>query len=205
MTTTVASTADAPRTLTFGSVLARAMEARLAELNVAIPARVESYDADRYEISAQPLIHDAFVDESGARVADRPAIIHGVPVMMLGSGGTRVKFPIAVGDTVLLIFAHRSLDRWLVRGGEVDPEDDRRHSRSDAVALPGLQSFADASDADVMIEFTADGKVQIGAGPFIPTGPTGDQLVKAGAIDPFTGQSQAVLNAAFMTGTLLAK
>jgi len=189
------SAVEEPATPTLGSAIGRAMEARLAELNVAIPARVESIDVDRYEISAQPLIKEAQIDESGERVAERQQIIHGIPVVMPGSGGTRIKFPITVGDTVLLLFASRSLDRWLVRGGEVDPEDDRRHSRNDAVAIPGLQSFADAGDASAIIEFKADGTINIGSGVMTAL----DGVVTGQGTDPYTGLKYAVLGNAITT------
>jgi hypothetical protein len=108
---------------------------------------VESYDSATQKISAQPLIKRGYTDETGERIAERLPIITGVPVVFPGGGGYRVTFPIAKGDTVLLIFSEASLDKWLAHGGDVDPNDDRRHTLSDAIAIPGLRDFAHALDS----------------------------------------------------------
>jgi hypothetical protein len=65
-------------------------------------------------------------------------------VQFPGSGGYRITFPVAVGDTGLIVFSEASLDKWLVSGGTVDPADDRRHDLTDAVFLPGLRDFGHA-------------------------------------------------------------
>lgn len=142
-------------TPTLSEVLDRAIRTRLAGLRVGLPARVESYDAAKHKASVQPLILEGYEGEDGERAVERLPVINDVPVIFPGSGGTRVKFPIAKGDTVFLTFASSSLDRWLVTGGEVDPADERRHDLSDAVAIPGLMDFAHVSDHTPMIEFTA--------------------------------------------------
>jgi hypothetical protein len=134
-------------TPTFSEVLRGAIDSSLDSLNVAIPGRVESYDAATQSCSVQPLIRKAVLDETGARVAERLPIITGVPVVFPGAGAYKIIFPIASGDIVLLVFASGSLDKWLAQGGDVDPLDDRKHSLSDAVAIPGLLSFNRASDA----------------------------------------------------------
>ena len=126
------------------AVLNTAMRERLRAVRVALPARVESYDATTQQIVAQPLVMEGYIDETGDRLADRLPAIAGVPVVFPGAGGFRVTFPIAIGDTVLLVFASSSIDRWLALGGEVDPADDRRHALSDAIAIPGLRDFAHA-------------------------------------------------------------
>lgn len=127
---------------TLATVLRAAVKAQLSQARVALPARVESYDASTQQATVQPLIYEGYQDETGERQAERLPVVTGVPVVFPGSGGFRVTFPVAVGDTVLLVFASSSIDRWLALGGEVDPIDDRRHNISDAIAIPGLHSFA---------------------------------------------------------------
>jgi hypothetical protein len=131
-------------TPTLATVITGAIGAHMRGVRVALPARVEAYDAATQQVSAQPLVHEGFLDETGARQADRLPVVNGVPVVFPGAGGFRVTFPIAAGDTVLLVFASSSIDRWLALGGEVDPLDDRRHDISDAIAIPGLRDFAHA-------------------------------------------------------------
>jgi len=126
------------------TVLNSALVKRMRGVRVALPARVESYDPTTQQITAQPLVLEGYVAEEGERATERLPAIAGVPVVFPGAGGFRVTFPIAVGDTVLLVFASSSIDRWLALGGEVDPADDRRHALSDAIAIPGLRDFAHA-------------------------------------------------------------
>jgi hypothetical protein len=127
-----------------GTVLRAAIVAGLKNARVALPARVETYDATKQSVDVQPLVYEGYLDEAGKRQAERLPVVAGVPVVFPGAGGFRVTFPIAKGDTVLLVFASSSIDRWLALGGEVDPQDDRRHHLSDAIAIPGLRDFAHA-------------------------------------------------------------
>jgi len=46
----------------------------------------------------------------------------------------------------MLLFSQASIDKWRKQGGKVDPVRDRRHDLSDAIAIPGLRSFSEATD-----------------------------------------------------------
>lgn len=124
------------------TIIDRAFAKMASAMRVALPGRIESYDAATQKANVQPLIMESHVDDVGDRVSELPPVVTDVPIMFPGSGSYRTTWPVAVGDTVLLVFSSSSLDRWLVRGGEVDPEDDRHHNISDAVAIPGLFDFA---------------------------------------------------------------
>lgn len=145
------------------TVLRGAAAAALRDVRVALPARVETYDPSTCQVSVQPLVADGAVDETGERFTDRLPVINGVPVVFPGGGGMRITFPIAVGDTVLLVFASSSIDRWLALGGEVDPLDDRRHHIADAIAIPGLVDFAHASPASSSAAVLEGSNVQLGS------------------------------------------
>lgn len=132
---------------TMSEVLRRAVDARLESVNTAIPARVESYDRATQTISAQPLVRAIYFDESGARQSERLPMVTRVPVVFQGAGDYASTFPLAKGDTVLLVFAQASIDKWLARGGDVDPLDDRRFDLSDAIAIPGLRSRPSSLDS----------------------------------------------------------
>lgn len=149
-------------TPSLGGVIGAGISARLAAVRVALPAMVLSYDSATCKAAVQPTVYESYVDETGATVTEAAPVINDVPVVMPGSGGVRVKFPIAAGDTVLLVFASSNIDRWLSLGGAHPPADMRHHDIADAIAIPGLQSFADAADATPMIEFTAGGAIEAG-------------------------------------------
>lgn len=133
-------------------ILGRSMDSRLAQVNTSCPGRVTEYNPLTRRASVQPLVPKSRRNEEGEREVEQLPIVNEVPIMFPGSGGARFRFPIHVGDIVLILFAQGSLDLWKVKGDESDTGDDRKHAISDAVAIPGLQHAA--SDADVMIEVT---------------------------------------------------
>lgn len=136
------------------TVIMDAIRYQLGEVNTAIPARILKYDPTKQEAEVQPLIKRLYKDGS---IIDR-APITGVPVVFPAAGGGIITFPVKTGDTVLLIFSQRSIDRWVRSdGGPVDPQDNRKHDISDAIALPGLFSFSNALQSDpenVVIKFS---------------------------------------------------
>lgn len=131
-------------TPTLADVLLGAIDNNRANLRVALPGRVETYDATTQSCSVQLLVYDGVNDETGTRKPEKLPVITSVPVCFPGSGGSSITWPLKAGDTVLVVFASSSIDRWLALGGEVDPIDDRRHHISDAIAIPGLRDFAHA-------------------------------------------------------------
>lgn len=65
-----------------------------------------------------------------------------VPLVTLQGGGFSLEFPIAVGDTALVLFADRNIDNWFQGGGEMPSADGRLHALSDAIAIVGLNAAA---------------------------------------------------------------
>ena len=110
-----------------------------ASLCVMLPGTVERYDAAEQKAAVLPSIRRRYTD---GEEQDRP-VIEDVPVVWPRGGSASLTMPLKRGDGVMLLFSDRSLDRWLDRGGVVTPDDRRKHSESDAVAVPGLWSFAD--------------------------------------------------------------
>jgi hypothetical protein len=135
---------DTTRSPGLAEVIRFAIQRQLSSLRFSMPARIESYDATKQSVSVQPLIKQAYEDEEGERQVERLPVISNVPVCFPRAGGYRVTFPVAVGDTCLLVFSDASLDIWLSQGGEVDPLDDRRNALSDAIAILGLYDFGAA-------------------------------------------------------------
>jgi hypothetical protein len=130
------------RTPELFEVIDQIAKSQLDSAFVSMPARIESYDAAKQKAVVQPLVKFSHEDEGGERVIELLPAIDSVPVVFLGSGFGSFTAPISRGDTVLLIFTSCSLDRWLQRGGEVDPDDDRRGDLTDAIAIPNLRPFS---------------------------------------------------------------
>lgn len=124
--------------------LRRALRQASSEMHVALPAQIERYDHTEQRADVLPLLRRAYVD---GEVQDMP-VVPDVPVVWPRSGGAQMTMPVRRGDTVLLVFTDRSIDRWLAQGGNVTPDDRRQHDLSDAVAVPGLVPFADFGDVE---------------------------------------------------------
>ena len=124
------------------SVIKLFLDNALREVNVALPARVNSYDPAAGTVNVQPTVQVGFRDEAGARGVEDIPVITDVPVLFPGAGNFRITFPIVKGDTILLIVPSQSIDRWMQETKNnvtTDPADDRRHSLEDAIAIPGLR------------------------------------------------------------------
>ncbi len=131
-------------TPTLNLILQTALESAASGIRVAMPGRVVSYDATKQRAAVQPMIEDGFEAEGGERKTTILPTIPDVPVAFLGAGGYSETFPISKGDTVLLVFCSSSIARWKVKGGVLDPGDDRHHELSDAIAYAGVRDFAHA-------------------------------------------------------------
>ena len=124
--------------------LRAAVESVMSELHVCLPGRIERYDHTEQRAEVKPLLRRNYRDGDES---DMP-VIADVPVIWPRAGGASLTMPVQTGDGVLLVFADRSLDRWLAEGGEVTPDDRRKHDLSDCVAIPGLVPFAGFGDAE---------------------------------------------------------
>lgn len=138
-------------TPTIAQAVRAAVTAGVAGIRKIMPGIVVSYNATTRRASIQPALMDGVINERGERVAEKLPVVNEVPILFPGGrGGMRVVWPLVKGDTVMLAFSDGSLDRWLHKGGVVDPEDDRKHSLSDAFAFP----FSNEEDGPA-IDFTA--------------------------------------------------
>lgn len=167
---------DTSRTPEPEELLRLAITYFLGQTHTMMPARIVEYDAAEQKASVQPLLQRRVRGEDGQEFIESLPIIPDVPVAFPRSGSFFVSFPLQPGDSVMLIFSERSLDKWSQTTGtdEVDPDDFRMHDLTDAVAYPGLYPFgASLSDADpenlvigvdsggVQLHFSRDGKVEL--------------------------------------------
>lgn len=109
--------------------------AELSEVHTSIPGEIVSYDYDKNLAVVRPLLKRKYVGEE--LPVDLPTIAN-VTVCFPRMGPGHLRFPILPKMTGEIIFQERSIDKWSVGGGSVDPEDARRHNLSDATFWPGL-------------------------------------------------------------------
>lgn len=106
------------------------------------------------------------------------------PVMVLSGGTARLTFPIAVGDTCLVLFCDRDIDTWYTSGQIQAPATDRTHDLNDGIAIVGIRSMlnkiTDYSETSLQLQY--QGSIfQIdseGHGSFIDN--TGERLSQSG-------------------------
>lgn len=122
-------------TPTFIDTINTIVEKHLCDLNTSLPAKIISYDHAKNLAVVQPVLKRKYKGEEMA--VDLPNISN-VPLAFPRMGKGHLRFPVNAGDTGQLVFSQRSIDAWLVSGGQVDPLDPRKFSLSDAVFYPGL-------------------------------------------------------------------
>jgi hypothetical protein len=117
-----------------------------ASVNVALPGSIVSYDRTTQTATVRiaPCRRRRDPAQGGAVVCYRPPDLPGVPVAFMGGGDYSDTWPLAEGDTGLIIFCDRSIVEWKATGAsETEPQDPRRHDVSDAIFIPGLRPTVD--------------------------------------------------------------
>ncbi len=135
------------------------------ELNVMVPAMIDSYDKDSNR--AVVSIQRELVGRDGVLLQLKP--ITGVPVIQVGGGGFVVFSPLKQGDLGWLLFADFNLGSFLNQYKASPAQDSRTHDFADGVFLPDvMKGFSGGSglsiqksDGSSKIEILEDGSVSI--------------------------------------------
>lgn len=128
-------------TPSMAKVIRDAIEQRLAEVHVSMPGIVVSYDGQYADV--QPALMRKYVNET---TPTKLPIIKNVPVVWPSTKLSSLTLPLNTGDEGVLVFSERSLDKWILTGGIMDPRDARKHHLSDAQFIPGRMSKPNLSD-----------------------------------------------------------
>lgn len=161
----------------------------LQDVHVAMPGRVTAYDVTSRLADVKPLVKRVrVIDEE--RVSETLPIVQDVPVVFPGAGSYDISWPISAGDLVLIVCTSCSLERWIAgNGGEVDPQDPRRHRIGDAIAIPGLRSGGKSAvfgDRDTDLIIASAGNIVAGGVNRLVTKAEFDAHVHGGAGTPPT-------------------
>lgn len=170
--------ANVNETPSLAQVLRDAIENRLVELHVSLPAKIVTYDPSTQKASVQALIKRTFV--SGESV-DLP-VFTDVPVAWPRAGKAWLHMPLKAGDFCQVVFCERSLDEWKTTGASVAPKEMRKHNLSDGWVVPGGYPFASpmsgADDKDVLLVHDKTKFRLTSGGKFSMTGNGGEELLK---------------------------
>ena len=136
------------------------LENTLGEMWFSCPGIVSSVSGDLSDlrVNVKPAINELYADGSTEEHLD----ILSVPVIMPGSANTLISFPIVVGDTVLLVFSQRSMDNFKISNGQpTRPNDARKFQAEDAIAIPGLFTFAKSANRPGIRKYPHDPKTDL--------------------------------------------
>lgn len=121
---------------TFEDALGQLLEQSATGLHVAIPGTVTAYDAAKGQVDVLPGVRRPYPTEDGG-IAFRPMpVIPACPVLWPGAASGWVTFPLAKGDSVLVVVADYDPAGWLASGTPQDPEDVRAHALAHGFAIP---------------------------------------------------------------------
>lgn len=128
-----------PREPTLSNLLAGAIESHLIDFHVMLPVKVEKYNTSDGTVDVVVLL------KKQKRVRGELLIstfepIQDVPIAWQRCGKGWLTFPIAKGDTGMIIISDNNLSNWAAasKGEVVDPKDTNRNNFSGAVFVPGL-------------------------------------------------------------------
>lgn len=150
------------------TVLREIMDARVAEVHTALPAKVVRYDAAKQVADLQPMVKDVYHDEAGGLLTRSFPVLPSVPVAFLRGSGYFMTVPLAAGDTGMLICSELPIDRWRSTGQEAHPVNARRHGVGNAVFYPGVaprsKALTETGVSDHMV-LGKEGSTQIHVSP----------------------------------------
>lgn len=158
-------------------VIADAIESTLIDVHVGLPGAVQSYDADEQTATIELQVKRALPKGDGTYATEDLPVLENVPVEFPRSKEFAVTFPLAAGDTGLVVFSEMSIDQWRSKGVNTSPGDIGRHTLSGGVFRPGLAPNVNAlktaahvtnmviglDDDNAQIHVTPSGSILIGA------------------------------------------
>jgi len=140
-------------------IIRQAISSELCGIHTCLPATIVTYDYTVQKATVQPLLNRRYKDGTPQGDIQPLPEITNVPVIFPRTGNFSMHYPLNAGDNVMIMFSERSIDQWLTTGGQVTPNDPRKFDLSDAIAIPGLYPFSEASPAEDNTSFT----IQIGS------------------------------------------
>jgi hypothetical protein len=146
----------------FASLVDAGISGAIGRMRVHGIARVESFDATKRTITAQPLTRRPVTDEDGVIAYRDPQPVQNVPVYFPGGAAFSLTWDLAAGDTVFLAYLDFSPMGWREKGEIADAGDAQQNGPSYPIAFPWFRPRGAAGPA----EGTADGvavRVESGA------------------------------------------
>lgn len=125
------------------------------------------------------------------------------PVVFLTGGVSNMTFPVAPGDTCIVMFNDRDLDAWFEGGIVAPPNSSRMHDLSDGMALVGVRALN-----NIIADFNEDGPQIINDDALIAVEDklklqVGAQTLRNALDDLFTALTGAVISGGSFDATTI--
>ena len=155
--------------ITLEELLDNAFEAKMLGVWTMTLGKVQAFDEATCSASVLPFPADYFAGDPA------PLPVVSVPVAFPGTALGAIRYNLAAGDTVLLLYASRAIDRYQSTGDVGASQQTRHHHLSDCVAIPlvlhappALLAAARVTDAvSATIDNTAMGLIAAGVAPML--------------------------------------
>lgn len=142
----------------------------LLSLNCHAIATIKSFNSSNQTVKATINYKKTYVQynerskKQETVLADYPVLMD-CPIIVLGGGTAHLTMPIKAGDTCMILFNDRDLDKWFSSGQVAPVNTNRLHSFSDGVALIGLNSLSTSiSNYDAVRAVLRNGNAGVGVG-----------------------------------------
>ena len=116
--------------ITLEELLDNAFEAKMLGVWTMTLGKVQAFDEATCSASVLPFPADYFAGDPA------PLPVMRVPVAFPGTALGAIRYSLAAGDTVLLLYASRAIDRYQSTGDVGASQQTRHHHLSDCVAIP---------------------------------------------------------------------
>lgn len=121
-----------------------------------LPGKVMAVHTSRQTVDVQLSVNNFLFDDLGNIVSDPAPSVSDVPLCVMRGGGFLVWLPVAVGDSVLVVFSDLACDTW--RAGDGEPRDPvwaGKHTLASGFAIPCIapdkHALASVSASNVVI------------------------------------------------------
>jgi hypothetical protein len=141
-------------------LIRRHVDFALSHVHTHIPAQVISYDSGDNTVSVQPCIKVLRTTDPDNDTIELP-VIEDVPVSLLGSGKCLLTVAPQAGSYGVLHVAERSLERWILEGGVVEPGSVRKFDISDCFFVPGIYPTVTDGDNGKLQSAVATDRIEI--------------------------------------------
>lgn len=179
------------------------------DLRVAVPAIVQSFDAEKQFVTVQIAIREQIRTPYGPQNTEISPL-YCIPIAPFRAGGFAFTLPIQAGDEGFLIFCDMAIDLWKARGGVQNQLVMRRHDLNDSFFLPGgwsqprvLENYSTTSaqlrsdDGSVVVDVAASG-ITLTA-PKVTINSSGDVDITAQGAVNIQGNPTSIDNKEFLT------